>query len=595
MTVASPLIEALDTGQPGRRWRIRVIRAGLSGNGNFYPDAVLREAAARFDGVRVFVKGDADHLAGKGKDFRNLIGRLTEPRFVEGQGKDGGEIQATLEMLDAGDAVSTKLREAWDRKMTGLFGFSIDARGQTETGRIGGRRARVATQISEISSVDLIVEPGAGGALINLIEAKKDHGRMDHLTEALVTDIVKASGLPEAAQQRIIDDHSEPEAVTEDELREAIKRERDYLAKFTESGKVRMADHGQRVHLIEGREDKTAKMLDAFFDPEDRSVTSIRQTYLDITGDRRFTGTVRGCDQSLMREALGTASFADVLGDSVARRMVKDYNKPNVFDAWRAIVNVVPVADFRTQERARFGGYGDLPIVAERDPYTELASPTDEKASYAIAKRGGTENISLEMITNDDVGAVRRVPDQLSRAAKRTISTFVFDLIKDNPVIYDTVNLFHADHGNLGSTALSGATVAAGRLAMRRQTEKDSGERIGIGPRYLLVPDTLEETAVDLFRRNTENDKTFVQSLALEVLPVWYWTDANNWYLAADPMDITSIEIGFLGGNEEPELFVQDSPTVGSLFSNDTVTYKLRHIYGGTITDFRGLFGAIVA
>ena len=38
------------------RYRVCVIRAGLSANRNFYPDTTLREAAPLFDGVRVFVK-----------------------------------------------------------------------------------------------------------------------------------------------------------------------------------------------------------------------------------------------------------------------------------------------------------------------------------------------------------------------------------------------------------------------------------------------------------------------------------------------------------------------------------------------------------
>jgi hypothetical protein len=68
----SSIIEALDTGAGGKptRFRIRVIKAGLSGNRNFYPDAALREAAPLFDGARVFIKSDADHLAGRGKDVR---------------------------------------------------------------------------------------------------------------------------------------------------------------------------------------------------------------------------------------------------------------------------------------------------------------------------------------------------------------------------------------------------------------------------------------------------------------------------------------------------------------------------------------------
>ena len=199
------------------------------------------------------------------------------------------------------------------------------------------------------------------------------------------------------------------------------------------------------------------------------------------------------------------------------------------------------------------------------------------------------------MITNDDVQAVRRIPTNMQRAAKRTLCKFVLDFVRANPNIYDGVAFFHASHGNLGSAALDAAAVAAGRLAMKSQTELSSGEKLGIGPSYLWVPDQLEEAAVDLFRRNTNQDKTFTQSLSLEVMPVWYWTDANDWALSADTLDIPGIEIGFLGGKEEPEMFVQDMPNVGSMFTHDKVTYKLRHIYGGTVTDYRGWYKAVVA
>ena len=63
----------------------------------------------------------------------------------------------------------------------------------------------------------------------------------------------------------------------------------------------------------------------------------------------------------------------------------------------------------------------------------------------------------------------------------------------------------------------------------------------------------------------------------------------------ADPLDIPTIEIGFLDGNEEPELFIQDQPTVGAMFSHDKLTWKLRHTYGGNVLDFRGLTKAVVA
>lgn len=584
------------------RFRVRIIRAGLSGNGTFYPDAALRKAVPLFEGARVFVKSDSEHLTGAGKDVRNLVGRIVDASFIAGRGTDAGELQGVLEMIEPAGPVAVKIKEALDKGMASLFGFSIDAAGTASKGRIGGKAVRMVKEIAKVNSVDLIVEPAAGGQVLNLIESTGDHPMEDdELSASQVRNMVEATKLPDAAKQKLIRECGPPSKVTEAQLREAIVEEIEYVAKFTESGKVKGLgdDDYASTQLIEGRNEKVGGMLDAFFDPahkDHRHARSFRECYVNITGDRGFTGLVRNCDQALLRESLGSQSFGDVLGDAINRRMVAEYRNQTVYDIWRQLTgNPVPVNDFRTQERTRFGGYGDLPIVAESDPYLALNSPTDEKASYAVAKRGGTEDVTLEMITNDDVGAIQRIPQKLVRAAKRTLSKFVLDFLKDNAAIYDGVALFHGDHANLGSAALDATSVAAGRLAMKIQPEKDSGDKIGIGPRFLWVPDQLEEAAVNLFRRNTEQDKTFVQSLTLEVMPVWYWTDTTDWCLTADPNDIPIVEIGFLSGNEEPELFIQDSPTSGSMFSHDKVTYKIRHIYGGTVVDYRGAYKAVVA
>src|SRR5690606_5306546 len=144
------------------------------------------------------------------------------------------------------------------------------------------------------------------------------------------------------------------------------------------------------------------------------------------------------------------------------------------------------------------------------------------------------------------------------------------------------------------TAALSPTSWAAARLAMITQTEFGAaGEQLGIAPRLLLVPAQLEEAAYDMFRRDTNNDESFTQSQKPKILVPWYWTDANDWVAMADKNDIPSIEVGFLDGQEEPEMFVQDNPTVGSLFTNDTITYKIRHIYGGVVKDFRGAVKAV--
>jgi len=662
----------------GAKWRIRVIRAGLSGNNNFYPDSVLREATPLFDGARVFVKADKEHLQGGGKDVRNLIGRLTEPSFIEGARTDAGEIQAVFELIDPEDGIAVKLREAWNRGMSGLFGFSIDALGPAKRVRHNGTLINTAKAITKVNSVDLIVEPGAGGEVINLIESQSDKetimdrdaiialleakGKLtgkdvDSLTDDQLEEILReaisdeaddgarveqpatpdanaepmreaaggdapvtqqdiamievrssmreainASSLPDAAKVRLIDSFVAQTKFTEADVSSAITSEGEYLASFTESGTVQGLGASHNIQGGETRFEKVEQMLEAFFDVEHddhRHARSFKECYIAMTGDVRVTGRTRDCDQALMREAfmreaLDSTSFADALGDSITRRVLKDYNRADQYSVWRLICNVVSASDFRTQERTRIGGYGDLPAVAESGAYGALASPTDEKATYAVTKRGGTESVTLEMIKNDDVGAIRQIPTKLSRSAKRTVSKFVFDFIKDNPVIYDTLALYHATHNNLFTVALGDASFATHRLAMKNQTEMDSGDQLGIGPKYLLVPDDLEQTAFDMFRRDTNNDETFVQSLKPTVIPVWYWSDANDWATVADPNDIPFLEIAFLDGNEEPELFVQDNPSVGSMFSNDMVTYKIRHIYGGNVTDYRGSTKGVV-
>lgn len=609
-------LEALETTEKGaKRFKIRVISAGVSKNGNYYSPAALREAAPLFDGVRVLVRSDEDHIQGKGKDFRNLIGRLANPRFIEST----AEIQADFELIEPNGAIAVKLREAFDGGMTGLFGFSIDAAALAKPVRINGQTVREACKITQVKSVDLIVEPGANGGIIDFIEAVNEEGQTMReketkeetnvqeaapaITAQEIDDKIRmvearanakatiaASSLPEMAKTRLKKHFETLADFKEADVETAIKDELDYLAKFTEAN---VKDLGAgRTAVTKDRLETVSERLDAFFDEghkDHRQALSFKEAYVDLTGDAKVSGRIEN-----FTEALTSTSFSNVLGDAITRRLVKEYNNKTQLDAWRKFASIVPVSDFREQKRVRMGGYGDLAAVSEAAAYADVTSPTDDVAKYSASKRSGLEKITLEMIKNDDVGAIRQIPVKLARAAKRTLSKFAFNLIVSNPTLGDSKTLFHADHGNLGSDALSAASFTARRLAMMKQKEAGSNEVLSIPPAYLLVPPELEETAYNLFVRNTNNDPQYVQTVKPEIIPIWYATDADDWYLAADPADITGIEIGFLDGNEEPELFVQDNPTSGSVFTNDQITYKIRHIYGGAVIDYRAFQGSVV-
>jgi hypothetical protein len=659
------LIEAIGDSE-GKVWDVVICRAGLSKNGMYYPDATLREAVHLFDGARVYVKPDELHVTKNEKNPEKLFGWLSEVKFVEGKSSDTGHLAGKLNVGAQFKELRETIVDAWKRGKRDLVGLSINAIGKVARAlREGYKRAQ---SIVKVESVDLIIDPAAGGGLVRMVEAADPKENDSVLREAMLAKILAAfptfdatklpedqllvkyaealaadkpapkpddkagepmtreefnqamrlvearaaarakierCGLPAPAITKLLDwaNRQDNEHLTEAAVDATVKAEREYLARMTESGHVRLGDLD--VVTVEDRAKKVADMLDAFFDPEHkehRKVRSFREAYIDVTGDRRVTGRIENCDTRRMSESLGvlresldSGSWSNVLGNAITRRLVGDYRRPNQYDIWRRVASVANVNDFRTNERTRFGGYGDLPAVAQGAAYLALTSPTDEKATYAVSKRGGTEDITLEMIKNDDVGSIRQIPIKLSRSAKRTLAKFVLDFIRTNPTLYDSVAFFHATHANLGSLALDAASLAAARLRMLKQTEAGSSDRLGIGPSTLLVPPDAQETAVNLFNRNTNLDKTFVNSMSLEILPVWYWTDVNDWAIGADKDELPSIEIGFLDGNEEPELFVQDNPTVGSLFTNDKVTYKIRFIFGGNVINFRGFDKSVVA
>lgn len=386
-----------------------------------------------------------------------------------------------------------------------------------------------------------------------------------------------------------------------DAITAAVKEQVDIFTALADKG---FQMPGQtRIHMGDGPAEKAKAMLDGFFDPS-KPATSFRECYIQITGDTKITGRIQ--DAPRLREALNTGSWTEILGDSITRRMVADYQQ-NPLTNWRGVIaDVVPVNDFRTQRRMRFGGYGNLPTVGQGAPYTALTSPTDEEATYSPAKRGGTESVTLEMIANDDVGAVRRVPTKLSRAAAQTLHEFAWDFLGNNGLIYDGAALAAVGHANLIATALTATNLSAGRLLMKKQADMSNAKRIGLAVRTLIVPSDLEELGFELTRSDRKLPDTnlattaspaapnFIGSQGIRLVTVDYWTDADNYWLAADPSQTPMIEIGFLSGREEPELFVQDTPNQGSLFSNDQITYKIRHVYGGAVLEFRGFVGGIV-
>lgn len=443
------------------------------------------------------------------------------------------------------------------------------------------------------------------------------------------------SDLPELAQAKIRKQF-EGRAFQDADLDRAIVDEKEYLAKMADSGRDGadpIPSSGIVVGL--GSYDRACMAMDRLFgltkegvealaklerldgQPvfEDRRAVQdykdfdqiprfrgIREAYEFFTGDAEVTGQFnrkRLPAELRGRQDITSATFTYVLGNTMNRRLVSAYREPNFREDLLISIRK-PVKDFRQQEAVLVGGFPD---IADADPeaadFAEIAGVTDEESTYTVTTRGNILTITRKTIINDDMTVVQRLVNGLGRAARRTHAKYVWAFYTGNANCSDGTAWFTGGHGNLTASALAHATALAGYQALAKMTEKDSGERLGlldspdvkpnlIGPIDLL--DTIEKIANEEFYYTANDLTTKVPNpLKGKVNPVVIslLTDADDWGLILPPSVIDVVEMGYLNGRQEPEMFLADSPQSEQVFVADKIRHKLRHEYAGAVIDFR--------
>lgn len=450
-------------------------------------------------------------------------------------------------------------------------------------------------------------------------EAKKilDQARLVACAMTLSAEIA-ASGLPKEAQEKVTASFS-GKIFEAPQLTAAIKTEKEYLDKLSASGVVTGAG-ASRVE-VQGEPERLQAAMDKLFGVDVTesmkdvpAFESLRAGYTRITGDSKVTGQIDAAHMEVGRRlmemmrlsaAYSTASFSFVLGNSMYRRLVKTYQAINYMED--ILVSFYRNAvDFKTMEIIQVGYFGDLEDVdPESGDYQEIAMPTDVEATYSINQKGNLLSVNRKVLLNDDLKSVMKLVDGLGRAARRTYAKRIWNKLISNATYKgDSKAIFHADHGNLGSTALTNdatgiATLTARLQAMYAQTEPDSGEGLGLEALYMAVPRELLEIAKGLNSAwpgvaggNPHAGRFGEKHERIVTNPLF--TDASDWYLVGDKNAVEMMEVAHLNGQREPELFVADNPAVGQMFIADKIQYKIRHEYEVECADYRGVDKSVV-
>lgn len=653
-----PLQEAqLDA--PRRDLAVTVLRQGLSRNGRYFTPQALQDVAAQLDGLKAFADhpAPADTGVHQPRSVRDVVGFYREPRL------EGDRVRATLHVFASADWLWSLVQEAVAMGRPDVLGLSIDSLASVRTRQQNGKTTQVVENIPVLRSCDVVTRAAAGGAFEHILAAEEhfdtqeepmptdqqsnlanngpdsgpDTAHSSHIEEvsmgetaatntdtrlaeaeaklACMTTLherLDAAALPAALKGKLRRRFTGQTFATE-VLEQAIQEEVETVRALTgaangvhgagaEKARLSMGSTGADRGLA-AAEAGLARLLgvrDVASDEPVPTWSSIREAYVQITGDTEVRGAMNP-ELSLVREAneVTTSVLNHALANAITKRLVQDYGAQP--QDWKKFCAIRAIRDYKPQYRVLLHDFAALATVNENAAYANIAWD-DTRETYTPAKRGNLVVVTREAILNDDLEAVRRIPTKLAIAAATTINEFVYGLFTSNPALADTSKVFddgtQTSHKNRGTAALTAASLQTAITQMMKQTSS-ADKRLGIRPRYLLLPPDLYWTAVTILNSTLlpgtqNNDANPLQGM-LEPIVVPQFSDAKDYYLMADPAQIECLEVGFINGQETPELLVQDNPTAGSVFTNDAISYKVRWEFGGGWLDYRGAYWAEVA
>lgn len=294
-------------------------------------------------------------------------------------------------------------------------------------------------------------------------------------------------------------------------------------------------------------------------------------------------------DDDLFRRAVSPDSqFTSILDNTVKKSMATAYKAAEpTYDKW---CGKGSNSDFKEAAHYQLSEGGDL-IQLSQSGEIKFDEMTDNKVTKKVLTYARGFGFTRQALINDDLSVLTKIPAAYVRAAMRGRNKLVYKLLGSNAAIYDGKALFHADHKNKGTAgALSTQTLSELIKLMRKQKNIRGKETLNIKPEFLIVPAALEATAAQLLvstadpaANNSGVANIYRNSMNLIIDAELDDYSETQYYVAANPADIDTIEVTYLNGNEQPILESQ----VGFDFVG--IKWRILDDFGVTALDYRGL------
>lgn len=285
---------------------------------------------------------------------------------------------------------------------------------------------------------------------------------------------------------------------------------------------------------------------------------------------------------AFFKRSHSTSDFPELFSGIIDRMLQAQYEYAPEY--WDKIARQTTVADFRAKGLYRAGVANGMKEIKEGGElqYTKLEMSAE---TIQVATFGEGIRYTRQAFINDDLGVFETIPQAFVRHWSTLRGNIVWKLLTDNVKMSDGKTLFHSDHKNLVSGALSETSLAAAKTAL--MTQRDiNGEIIRAQPRFLIVAPENELMAKKLVTQTTptkiEDVNIFAGAFDIIVEPRLS-SAPDEWYLASDPYAVDALYYAYLNGSEG--LRVESSEE----FRTDSMDYAVRGDFGAAAIDWRGI------
>lgn len=310
-----------------------------------------------------------------------------------------------------------------------------------------------------------------------------------------------------------------------------------------------------------------------------------------LTGDKAWS---MDKDDIVERALTGSDAFPEILNNIANITLRQGYEQQA--QTFLPLVTWGELPDFKEASRVMIGTAPALEPVLENGEY-RYGTIDETGERIQLATYGKITSITRKTIINDRLNALAGIPAEFGKQTANLESDLFWGQVIANAAMRDGFNVFSSEHSNLAASgsAISVASVSAGRLAMQNQKHLDGKTFIHIPVSYMVVPVSLQTHAEQFLAKSDRNVDSATQDynpfgkggtnpLGLIAEPRLDVSSVLSWFLFSNAVAAAMIEMATLDGVRGPKIYTRQG------FDVDGIQIKASYDVSCKILDSKGMY-----